>query len=244
MKRPDLRTVARYFLSPPLAGFANGRAVRIVDLSIKGARIELVEQFTPGESVFLVIVSNRGEITVPGTILWCEIDTLLMENIHDRYLAGVAFSHASATVDALLDELCGNDHAFRIEDFRDHDRYRVTAPLTGSFGEIAPVSILDLSIRGARIASEGKIPTGTGGQLRFQVDDENGPTDVYAKVMWSTPSISGGEQAGLLVSGEDEAMRHAIHRLCVRGEARIDLDSLRRKFDSMRAQSMRQPASR
>lgn len=244
MKRPDLRSVTRYFLSPHLAGFANGRAVRLVDLSIKGARIEMVEQFNPGESVFLVIVSSRGEITVPGTILWCEIDTLLMENIHDRYLAGVAFAHPSATVEALLDELCGADHAFRIEDFRDHDRYRVTAPLTGTFGEIAPVSILDVSLRGVRIASEGKIPTGTGGQLRFQVDDESGPTDVYAKVMWSTPSAGGGEQAGLLVSGEDGALGGAIHRLCIRGEARIDLDSLRRKFDSMRAHSARQHVSR
>ncbi|MGZ8868292.1 MAG: PilZ domain-containing protein [Thermoanaerobaculia bacterium] len=240
MKRPDLRTVARYFLAPPLAGFANGRAVRIIDLSIKGARIDLVEQFNPGEDVFLVIVSSQGEITVPGTILWCELDSLLLDNVQDRYLAGVSFSHSSAAIDALLDELCGTDHAHRIEDFRDHDRYRVTAPLTGSFGDLAPVSVLDLSIRGGRISSEGRIPVGTGGQLRFQVDDENGPTDVYAKVMWTTPAIAGGEQAGLLVNGEDEAMRQAIHRLCVRGEARIDLDSLRRKFDQMRAQSVRQ----
>lgn len=203
----------------------------------------MVEQFQPGEDVFLVIVSGQGEITVPGTILWCEIDSLLLDNIQDRYLAGVSFTHTSATVDALLDSLCGTNRAYRIEDFRDHDRYRVTAPLTGSFGDIAPVSVLDLSIGGARISSGGRIPVGTGGHLRFQVDDESGPTDVYAKVVWTMPAIAGGEQAGLLVSGEDEVMRGAIHRLCVRGEARIDLDSLRRKFDQMRSQSARQQAA-
>jgi hypothetical protein len=74
--------------------------------------------------------------------------------------------------------------------------------------------------------------------LRFQVDHENGPTDVYAKVVWSA-AIGGAEQAGLLVNGKDEVMRRAIHRLCIRGEGRIDLDSLKRKFDAMRAQSTR-----
>ena len=238
MNRPDLRSVARYFLAPPLPGLANGRAVRIVDLSIKGARIELVDPFRPGEEVSLVIVSSGGRIVVPGTILWCEIDSLLLDNAHDRYLAGVAFHHANTTVDNLLDGLCASDLAYRIEDYRGHDRYHVTAPLTATFGEAAPVSVLDLSVCGARISSEARIPVGTGAQLRFQVDPENGPTDVFAKVVWSAP-IAGAEQAGLLINGHDESMRGAIHRLCIRGEGRIDLESLKRKFDAMRAQSSR-----
>lgn len=238
MNRPDLRSVARYFLAPPLPGLANGRTVRIVDLSIKGARVELVEPFRPGEDVSLVIVSSGGKITVPGTILWCEIDSLLLDDAHDRYLAGVAFRNANTTVDNLLDGLSASNLAFRIEDYRGNDRYHVTAPLTASFGEIAPVSVLDLSVGGARISSESKIPVGTGAQLRFQVDLENGPTDVAAKVVWSA-SIAGAEQAGLLINGNEDSMRRAIHRLCVRGEGRIDLQSLKRKFDAMRAQSER-----
>jgi hypothetical protein len=237
VNRRDLRTVPRYFLTPALPGFANGRAIRVVDLSNKGARIELVEPFQPGDAIYLVVVSGRGEITVPATILWCEIDTLLIENIHDRYLAGVAFAHTSAAVAELLDDLCSRDLAVRIEDFRDYDRYRVTAPLTASFGDLSPVSVLDLSIRGARVASEGKIGVGTGANLRFQVDGETGPVDVYGKVMWTAPAIIGGEQAGLLITDHDERLRQAIHRLCIRGEARIDLDSLRRKFDQLRTQS-------
>ena len=237
MNRRDLRTVPRYFLTPALPGFANGRATRVIDLSNKGARIELVEPFQPGENLYLVVVSGQGEITVPATVLWCEIDTLLMESIHDRYLAGVAFPHTSAAIGELLDSLCGQDLAVRIEDFRDHDRYRVTAPLTASFGDLSPVSVLDLSIRGARIASEGRFGVGSGANLRFQVDDTSGPVDVYGKVMWTAPAISGGEQAGLLITEHDERLRQAIHRLCIRGEARIDLDSLRRKFDQLRTQS-------
>ena len=237
MNRRDLRTVPRYFLTPSVPGFANGRAVRVVDLSNKGARIELVEPFQPGEDVYLVVVFEQGEITVPATVLWCEIDALLMENIHDRYLAGLAFAQTSAAVTELLDTLCGRDLAVRIEDFRDHDRYRVTAPLTASFGDLSPVSVLDLSVRGARVASEGKLGVGTGANLRFQVDDESGPVDVYGKIMWTAPAVTGGSHAGLLITDHDERLRQAIHRLCIRGEARIDLDSLRRKFDQLRSQS-------
>jgi hypothetical protein len=39
---------------------------------------------------------------------------------------------------------------------------------------------------------------------------------------------------GLQIAGHEDALRLAIHRLCMRNEARIDLHSLRRKFDSMR----------
>ena len=230
----DLRTVPRYFLNPPIPGFANGRAVRVVDLSTKGARIELVEPFEPGEKVFLQIVSDSGELTVEGTILWSEVDSLLMDMVQDRYLVGVAFLRTSEVVNGLLDALCGKDQAIRIEDFRDHDRYHVTAPLTGSFGDVAPVSLLDLSIRGARITSQKPIGTGTSGSLRFQVDGESGPTDVFAKVIWTRAGTNGETEAGLLVNGNDEQMRRTIHRLCVRGEGRIDVDSLRRKFDQMR----------
>lgn len=236
----DLRSVPRYFLNPPVPGFANGRAIRLVDLSTKGARLELVEPFEPGEQLFLQIVSASGELTVEGTILWCEIDSLLMDMVHDSYLVGVAFARTSETVNGLLDALCGKDQAIRIEDFRDHDRYHITAPLTGSFGDIAPVSLLDISLRGVRISSLTRIAVGTGANLRFQVDGESGPTDVFGKVVWTTPGANGETQAGLLISNEDEQMRRTIHRLCVLGEARIDVDSLRRKFDQLRAAVPRQ----
>ena len=233
--KPELRTVPRYFLNPPIPGFANGRAVRVVDLSSKGARLELVEPFEPGEKVFLQIVSDSGELTVEGTILWSEIDSLLMDMLQDRYLVGVSFLRTSAVVNDLLDALCGKDQAIRIEDFRDHDRYHVTAPLTGSFADVAPVSLLDLSLRGARITSLSPIGNGASGPLQFQVDEESGPMDVFAKVIWARPASNGETQAGLLISSNDEQMRRIIHRLCIRGEARIDVDSLRRKFDQLRA---------
>lgn len=240
MNGPDLRSVARYFLNPVLPAVVNNLSARLIDLSIKGARVELAEPMEPGTNVVLMIGAPGGGVTVSGTLLWCEIDSLLVDTTQDRYLSGISFTHTSTAVDELLDRLCGSDRAVRIEDFRSYDRYRVTAPLTGSFGEFAPVSLLDLSVRGARIAFDGKITPHSSGRLRFQVDDETGPVDVQSRVMWTTPAIAGGEQAGLLIESQGETLRRAIHRLCVRGEARIDLDSLRRKFDQLRAQGSQQ----
>lgn len=238
--RPDLRAVPRYFLTPSLPAYANGRTSRVIDLSVRGARLELVEKFEPGESIFLMIIAEGIEITVPATVLWCEIDSLDLSMIHDRYLCGLGFEKASSAVATLIDELAGRDAAIRIEDFRHFDRFYVTAPLTGSFGDVAPISLNDLSVRGARITANAKFGVGAGDYLRFQVDEETGPIDVYGKIMWTAPTmVSGQMTAGLAISGHDEELRNVIHRLCVRGEARIDLDSLRRKFDALRAQAAR-----
>ena len=125
--------------------------------------------------------------------------------------------------------------AIRIEELRTHDRYRMTAPLTGSFGDIAPVSIVDLSVAGARIAMLHRVIPGSIHELRFQVDDVTGPIAVKSTVMWCKPSpIIREHYAGLSMDGEQDVLRTAIHRLCKRNESRIDLDSLKRKFDALR----------
>ena len=243
MTRPELRSVPRYFLSPSLPALADDKLIRLVDLSVKGARLELEERFEPGSVIVLVIVTDRGNIKVKAKILWCEIDSLRFDDTADRYLAGVSFAHEISNIDVLLDELCTQGVAIRIEDSRNYDRYRVTVPLTASFAEFAPVSLVDISIRGAKVLVNGAVEVGADGQLKFQVDDETGPMSVHGRVVWVAPAISGGYYAGLSVSGHDDALRAAIHRLCTRGEARIDLDTLRRKFDQLRTQHVRSVSS-
>ena len=240
MNRAELRTVPRYFLSPSLPALADDKLIRLVDLSVKGARLEVEERYESGREIVLVIVTDRGNMKVKAKVLWCEIDSLRLEEEADRYLAGVSFAHALSNIDVLLDELCANGLAIRIEDSRSHDRYRINVPLTATFGDYAPVSLSDLSVRGAKIALNSEIENGTDGQLKFQVDDELGMVTVHGRVVWAAPSISGGYYAGLHISGHDDILRQAIHRLCLRGEARIDLDTLRRKFDQLRAESVRQ----
>ena len=210
----------------------DGNPARILDLSSKGARLEMVHPLESGKQYYLEI---PGGITVQVTALWSELDSINMEMIHDTYLIGVTFDRESRVVSGHIDELLGRGAAMRIEDFRSCDRYRITAPITATFGESTPVSLLDLSLRGARIASANRIGVGSTEHLRFQIDGESGPIDVAGRVVWTTAVQHSNEiHAGIAILGEDEKMREVIHALCVSGEARIDLDSLRRKFDALR----------
>src|SRR5439155_4978494 len=120
-----------------------------------------------------------------------------------------------------------------IEDLRSADRYRICTPMTGVFG-ILQIGVQDLSIRGGRISLPYFIRVGTVSPLAFQVDAAGGPVEVLATVVWCLGSSASGFEAGLKIDGEEERLRGAIHRLCMRDEARIDLHSLRRKFDALR----------
>ena len=208
-----------------------GTPGRVVDMGIRGARLEVSRPFEPGTTIDLII----DTIPVKASVLWCQVDALNFSADSDGYLAGVAFSQASTAVDELLTEISVRGGAIRIEELRSHDRYRITAPLTGTFGDIAPVSIVDISVAGARIAMLQRVLPGSSHELRFQVDDETGPISIEANVMWCKPSpVLREYYAGLHIDGEQDILRTAIHRLCTRNEARIDLDSLKRKFDALR----------
>ena len=228
------RTVPRYFLTQPVGGTADGKPATLVDMSSKGVRLELSGPFTPGSTLHLDIVTPSGEIDGDATVLWCQIDELRLDGGDDRYLAGLVFVEQHPEIESIIDGLVNGGAAVLIEDFRSEDRYTITAPLTGSFGDMAPVSIIDLSPHGARVKLRSRISSGTGGALRFQVDAPTGPIDVLARTMWCAPSLEGGFTAGLKIEKTEEQIRTAIHRLCTRGEAQIDTLSLRRKFDAMR----------
>ncbi len=236
----SFRTVPRYFLLPPLHARYSDQPASIVDLSLKGARIEIANPLPLGARFQMVIETHRGSINIAASVLWCEIDDLSISESPDRYLAGLVFDgvdDASLEIGDLLERLLKSNLAIPIEDARSADRFRISARLTGSFGAVAPVGIIDLSIRGARIALPQFVPFGSTAPLRFQVDGETGPVDIDATVMWCLGAEKEGFEAGLKIDAQEERMRIAIHRLCMRDEARIDLNSLRRRFDSMRSLS-------
>ena len=232
--RLDLRSGPRFFLNPPIHGFANGNAARVLDVASKGLRLELRRMIEPGERVEVAF----GPMRLRGTVLWCQIDTLNFVSNDDYYLAGVAFDIPSDEVEDLATDLTTKGAAMRIVEMRTDDRYRITAPLTGSFGEIAPVSIIDLSVHGARIAMLQTVQPGYAQRLRFQVDEMTGPITIDGTVAWCNPSPVMREfYAGLTILNAEERLRAVIDELCVRNEARIDMDSLKRKFDALRLAS-------
>ena len=227
-----LRTVPRYFLLPPMFATAGSESVRVIDISLRGARLELYSPLRAGSSLRLVIQTTEGMVDETVTVLWSQIDQFSVDGI-DRYLAGIEFHGQPTSVGELIERLLSCHAALPIEDGRGADRYRVSVPLTGVFG-ILQIAVLDLSVRGAKISLPNFIRVGTVTPLAFQVEPNAGPTEVLATVAWCLGTANHGFEAGLRIDGEEERMRMAIHQLCMRDEARIDLHSLRRKFESLR----------
>jgi hypothetical protein len=227
----DSRTVPRYFLTPALDGFIDGQPVRVIDVGLKGVRVELYSPLPPARSVTLVFAS----IALQAQVLWCQVDSLNFVLEQDQYLAGLVFEERNPLIEELMVLLMEREAAIPITENRSADRYRITAPLTGSFGDVAPVSLIDLSIRGARISTPTAVIPMTSERLRFQVDEDAGPVDLISTVMWCRPSDNAREyHVGLSIADAEEQMRRNILRLCMRNEARIELDSLKRKFDALR----------
>jgi len=228
-----LRSFPRYFLIPPLFATAGAESVRVIDLSLKGARLELNAPLRAGSRHRLLIMTTDGVVDEQVTVLWSQIDDLCVDNGIDRYITGVEFDGHPTSVGELIDRLLSSHNALPIEDARTADRYRISTPMTGIFG-ILQIGIVDLSIRGAKIALPYFIRVGTVSPFAFQVDSDGGPVEVLGTVAWCLGTSASGFEAGLRIDGEDEKLRAAIHRLCMRDEARIDLHSLRRKFDALR----------
>ncbi|HMC21874.1 MAG TPA: PilZ domain-containing protein [Thermoanaerobaculia bacterium] len=228
-----LRSFPRYFLLPPLAALAGRETVQVIDISLKGARLELHAPLRVGSRIRLLIHTTDGTVDEQVTVLWSQIDDLSVEHGIDRYMAGIEFDTQSEAVGNLIDRLLLCHNAVAIEDVRTSDRYRISVPMTGIFG-ILQIGVQDLSIRGARISLPYFIRVGTVSPFAFQVDAVGGPVEVLGTVAWCLGTATSGFEAGLRIDGEDERLRSAIHRLCMRDEARIDLHSLRRKFDALR----------
>lgn len=228
-----LRTLPRYFLLPPLAASAGREFAQIIDISLKGVRLAVNSPLKVGSHIRLVVETREVVVDEQATVLWSQIDDLSIEHGSDHYLAGLEFDHQPPSVGHLIERLLASHAAIPIEDVRSSDRYRMTVPMTGVFG-ILQIGIADLSIRGARISSPYFIRVGTVSPFAFQVDSTTGPIEVLARVAWCLGTASAGYEAGLRIDEEEERLRAAIHRLCMRDEARIDLHSLRRKFETLR----------
>lgn len=228
-----LRKCPRYFMLPPLFASAGEEGVRVIDLSLRGARLEMNGRLEVGSRLRLRIVTTEGIVDETATVLWSQIDEFGFDSGEDRYMAGVEFDGQPDSAGHLIERLLATHNAIPVEDARGTDRYRISVPMTGVFG-ILQIGVLDLSNRGARISLPYFIRVGTVSPFAFQIDAESGPIEVLGTVAWCIGTPSTGFEAGIRITNEEERLRGAIHRLCMRDEARIDLHSLRRKFEALR----------
>jgi hypothetical protein len=235
----DFRRFPRYFLPSGLPAVLTNVEANVVDLSVKGARLQTTQPLAVGAKMHFALTASGSTIATDATVLWCQMAALALDDDEsDRYLAGIVFEDAVPTVNRVIDNLIAHDEAIAIEDARSCERYGITAPQMASFGDRGEVKILDLCIRGARIGSREAVTVGTQTNLRFRL--EPGPSvDVVATAMWCKPSErKHGYEIGLYITGEEPLLRAVIAQLCMKKQARVDLNSLRRKFDPMRSMHM------
>lgn len=234
----DFRTVPRYFIMTALPATLGDVEVNVVDLSVRGARLQLMQPFSIGASLQFSLRTEIATVSSRATISWCRMAALALDDAEcDRYLCGIMFDEEQPAVMNIVDGLLSREMAMRIEDARATERYEITTTLTGSFGMQSSVRILDLSIRGARISTDRQVPVGTAAALRFRVDRKQ--IDVYAEMVWcKAAEHRNGFECGLQIKGEESLMRQVIALLCTHNQARIDLQSLRRKFDPLHGEKL------
>ena len=231
--RHELRTEERYFVIAPIAAEIDGGNAEVVDLSTKGARLQVTRSLTTGQAVPFNLRTGDVSIAVSATVVWCEIAALSMHDEEfDRYLCGIAFPRSMSVIRHVIDELVAARSAVPIEEIRSADRYRVVKPMTASFASYSSLRVLDLSVCGARINTPQLLAPGMTAPLRFFINGIESPVDLQATVMWARPAERRGRfECGLRITEAEEWLRTVIEELAMRDGVVIEADTLRRKFD-------------
>ncbi|HSP33764.1 MAG TPA: PilZ domain-containing protein [Thermoanaerobaculia bacterium] len=233
----DQRVEPRFFVVTPVAAEIAGVNADLVDLSTRGARLQVTQQLKSGTSVPLTLRAGGVSMATPATVVWCDIAALAFSDEEsDRYLCGVTFTESLSMIRHLIDDLVAAKAAMPITESRLSDRYRVIAPLTASFGEYGSLRVLDLSIRGARVLTPQMLPAGMSARLRFTIDQTDTHVWLPATVVWSRPAERKGRfEAGLRIDDAEAWLQSVIDELSLRNGVAIETDSLRRKFNPFAA---------
>jgi hypothetical protein len=233
----DLRSERRYFVITPLPAEIGGVNADVVDISTKGARLQVTERIDLGRPMNFLLKTKDAAIETHASAVWCEVAAFSLHDEElDRYFCGITFDHSVSLIGHIINDLVETRTAIPIEESRHSDRYRVIAPLTASFAEQAELRVLDLSIRGARLSTPTLLRPGTSGRLRFLINGNETHVWLPATVMWARSAQRKGRfEAGLRIADAEDWLKTVIDELALRDGVTIETDSLQRKFDPFTA---------
>ncbi len=236
----ELRTAPRYFLLNHLSAMVDDIPSSVVDLSPRGARLQLRQPLTVGSTLTLRVSTDAGELESDARVLWCELAAVALEDsAEDRYLCGLRFGEPPAMASTIIAGLLNSGAALLIEDYRRAERYRLRTSLTASFSHFPSVRVRDISTQGIRVTMPAPVESGTVGALRFRIHGRETPVDLRAHVAWSAPGERLGTfECGLQVDEGHEWLRAVIDELALRNEIELEADTLRRKFDPLAGEEM------
>jgi len=233
----DLRSERRYFVITPLPAEIGGVNADVVDISTKGARLQITEKIEVGRPMNFLLRTKEAAIETSASAVWCEVAALALHDEElDRYFCGITFDRSVSLIRHFINDLVETHMAIPIEEGRSSDRYRVIAPLTASFAEQADLRVLDLSIRGARLSTPALLRPGTSGRLRFMINGNDTHVWLPATVIWARSAQRKGRfEAGLRIVDAEDWLKTVIDELAMRDGVAIETDSLQRKFDPFTA---------
>ena len=235
----SLRTAERFLLAPPLAATFGTADVVICDISARGVRFRHEAPLQTGaKSILRIAVEPQvPHLDLETIVVWTQADT----TTRGKFVSGSRTYGPPGAVDSLLAQLRVSKRTQRIEELRSTERFSVIPGLDGVLGD-QPVTVEDLSARGARIATAAELVNGATSVLRFQLPDAQISVEVPAQVMWTgmkSIDASGAARyrAGLLIQQKPEMMRLAIGHLTEPGRAAIDAHSLGLKLKILHARA-------
>lgn len=229
----ELRTAPRYYLLTGLTATVGTDKSELVDISLKGARLQTRRALPVGSTLPFELTTEAGTLQTPVKVLWCQMAAIALDDEEDdRYVCGVAFLEQLAMTSMIVSRLVGSGAAVVISDGRHAERFHLKAPLTAVLGRLSSVRVLDISVIGARVLTPVLLDVGAVMPLRFRIRGRDTAVDVLATVMWSrTAGRHGKFEAGLRVAEGEEWLRAVIDEMSISGGLEPDDASLRRKFD-------------
>lgn len=233
----NLRTAERFLLAPPLAARFGTAQVAVCDISANGARFRHDADVEAGAKSILQILSDGRTINLEAVVVWTQPDP----QFAGKFLSGARTYGPPEVLQGILAQLQTSRRTTRIEELRSTERFYVLPALPGQYGG-RPVTIEDLSARGARIELPVEPPRGSVATLQFAVPESDLEVSVAGQVVWtSLKAITGASlrsfRAGLQIGEKPELLRLAIARLCDLNRAALDMHSLRLKLKVLRARA-------
>jgi len=226
-------SLRRYFVITPIAAKFGWANADVVDISTRGARLQVTEKIPTGQQVSFSMKIGEATIETTASAVWCDVAALsLQDEEPDRYFVGITFERSVSLIRMFINDLVATKSAIPIEENRNNQRYRVIAPLTASFAEHNDLRVLDLSIRGACLSTPNQLTRGVTDRLRFSINGNDTHVFLPATVMWSRPAQRKGRfESGLRIADAEDWLKTVIDELSLRDGVVIETDSLQRKFD-------------
>jgi hypothetical protein len=235
----NLRTAERFLLVPPLAAHFGSMAVALSDISSQGGRFRHDRPIETGTKAILHVPLEGRPVPekVEAMVVWSQPDAATP----GKYLSGIRTYGPAEVMSALLVQLQTSKRTHRIEELRSTDRFYVVPALPGTFGG-APVTIEDLSARGARLQGDFELAPRASATLHFTVPLSPIEVAVKGEVVWTALKAIDERaartwRAGVLIGEKPELLRLAIGHLCEMNRAALDVQSLRLKLRIIRARA-------